>query len=248
VLESVGRFGFVLHSPADAPGVEAVPLTRLLRAISAEALGAGLTFVQAMPEGGADVDALTGAGYVELAELVYLRRDLPWLVPAAEPDDVEWRALAQVGEAQLAAVIEGTYAGSLDCPLLCGARAMPDVLDAHRAAGVFTPETWWVVYVDARAAGCILMNESLSSAAAEIVYLGVLPEFRGRGLTRRMLRRAAAAADAAGRVALTVAVDGRNHFAMRVYGETGFIETGRRQAYATFGSRPADTLAPHTCA
>jgi GNAT superfamily N-acetyltransferase len=136
-------------------------------------------------------------------------------------------------------VIAGTYEESLDCPVLCGLRELSDVLASHRASGVFSPETWWIAYISGRAAGCVLVNGSGTGAEdMDLVYMGVVRDFRGRGLGRAMVRRAAGWARRHRRAALTVAVDALNVYAKAIYDRQGFRQTVRRLAYMRSARSP----------
>jgi [ribosomal protein S18]-alanine N-acetyltransferase len=115
---------------------------------------------------------------------------------------------------------------------------MDDVLSAHRLAGG-RPSTWWIAEVDHVPAACVLVNDHTDSA--EVVYLGVAPEYRRRGLARCMLDRAARAAAARGLASLTLAVDAANTPAMAAYAAAGFEETDRRIACFVTGKMLENT-------
>jgi ribosomal protein S18 acetylase RimI-like enzyme len=234
IVPSPGRVGIVFHSPSQAPGVDGGCLAAVVRESSREALDDGLSFVQSLvaPGRGGDVAALTAAGFERLAELIYMRLDLAAAVPAADDEGWLWRDCRPFDAAELAATITGTYEDSLDCPALCGLRELSDVLASHRASGVFNPETWWIAYISGRAAGCVLVNDSGTGAEdMDLVYMGVVRHFRGRGLGRAMVRRAAGWARRNRRSALTVAVDASNVYAKAIYDRQGFRQTVRRLAY-----------------
>lgn len=241
VVESPGRIGMLFCCPPEAPGVDRAWLVRLVRAISLDAVGRGISVVQALvtPDDRAQSQVLLEAGLRQLAELLYLRRNLSAPAPAAQPQsqaaggELLWRNALQFDETELGEVVAATYTDSLDCPLLRGVRRMPDVIHGHKQAGAFRPEAWWIVSRGraAPAAGCILVNDSPTTRSAEVVYVGVTPEYRGQGIASAMLRRAMEQARGRGRDALSVAVDSRNAYALKVYRELGFAETRRRLAY-----------------
>lgn len=67
--------------------------------------------------------------------------------------------------------------------------------------------------------------------------IGLLPDYRGRGIGRRLIEAAIAAADARGfeRIELTVLAD--NARAIRLYEATGFEREGLMRASSRFGDR-----------
>ncbi len=234
VLESPGRTGMLWYCPLAAPGVEPDALRALTKTIAHRALADGLALVQAIVEtdAAADVAMLSEAGYEKLAELIYMRLDLPPAPAAGDEQALTWRSYEQFDEAELANVISATYEGSLDCPALSGLRPTTDVIAGHKVTGIFRPQSWWIVARDGSPVGCVLVNDSHRDATFEVVYIGVVPAFRRRGVARALLGRAAAEARSEARDALTLAVDARNHSACNLYESEGFRVTDRRLAYA----------------
>ena len=234
VVASPGRTGMLYHCPAQADGVDADCLPDVVRAVSAEALAGGLAFVQSLVRkmGRTDVVMLSAAGYERLAELVYMKCGVAGPAAARGHARFSWRSYGEFSEDDLAEVIQGTYAESLDCPALCGLRELSDVVRGHKASGTFCPETWWIAEQSGRPAGCILLNDSaVHRGAMDVVYMGVVSGYRGGGLGRAMIRHAARAARRRGRSFLTLAVDADNVYAKRIYDGEGFREIDRRIAY-----------------
>ena len=234
ILENAGKTGFLFYSPPAANGVDSPALVRVIRTASQDAIARGLSLTQSLvaPDARDDIGILRSAGYELLAELDYMRLNLDSQSPADDPADLTWRTYGQFDEGELSELIVATYAGSLDCPRLSGVRPIGDVIAGHKATGLFRPESWWIVSCSGSPAGCILVNDSSTSPAAEVVYMGVAPAQRGKGIARRMLRKAAAAARHRGRAALTLAVDAANVHARGVYEAEGFQPVDRRFAYA----------------
>jgi ribosomal protein S18 acetylase RimI-like enzyme len=240
VIASAGRVGMVFHCPLKAPGVEARHVSAVVREASRQALGDGLAFVQSLiaPARRAEREMIASAGFQRLAELAYMRLDLSRALAEDDPAACAWRDVRGFGEQGLAGVIQGTYEGSLDCPALWGLRELPDVIEGHKACGVYQPQSWWIAVVDGRPAGCILVNGSgASTAEMEIVYMGVVRGFRGRRIGRAMVRRAARRAREEGCAFLNVVVDDRNVYARNVYDQEGFRELDRRVAWILTGRR-----------
>jgi len=244
VVEGAGRTSMLFFSPPDAPGVDRQWLVRLIGEISRDAIEGGMSLVQALiePAENRQEAVLTDSGLTLLADLIYMNRDLLSSPPALQSarEDLVWRNYKQFTEVELGDVISQTYEDSLDCPALRGVREMPDVIAGHKCSGVFCPEAWWIVAHGDQAApsGCILVNDSVKAPAADIVYMGVVPEFRRQGLASAMLERAVLQASERNCEVISVAVDARNDYAMRVYEQSGFVEIHRRLAYVELKLRP----------
>ncbi len=234
VLESPGRTGMLFYCPLSEPGVNLDALVSVVQAIGRDGIGRGLCFVQALvpPEIPEDVVMLRRGGYEKLAELVYMRLELEGYRYSDEKPELVWREYDRFDESELIELVDTTYVDSLDCPRMRPVRSAADAVTAHKHTALFTPQSWWIVNYDGRGAGCVLMNDSETSNTCEIVYIGVAPPFRRRGIARAMLRRAAHIAWTQGRTALTLAVDSRNTHATGLYESEGFVVTDRRLSYA----------------
>ncbi len=239
VFENVGRTGMLFASPAEAPGVDVETLIELLRKLGGFALGRGLSMVQSLmpPEARADKNVLERAGFARLAQLTYMNWDLSRFEPAAPPGELGMLAVGQCGEAMLAEVITASYRQSMDCPALEGLRQIGDVIAGHKASGVYRPESWWIATWSGAPAGCMLLNDNPITGAADVIYLGVAPEFRGRGLGRAMLQHAAQDIRRRGYVNMTLAVDAANRYAAAIYQSAGFKPLFSRDAYVLAGTR-----------
>jgi len=244
LIEGAGRTSMLFFSPPEAPGVDRQWLVRLIHEISRDAIEGGVSLVQALIEPDADRQeaVLVDSGLMLLADLSYMNRDLLSCPPKDQGarENLVWRNYKQFTEVELGEVISQTYENSLDCPALRGVREMPDVIAGHKCSGVFCPEAWWIVAQGDQAspAGCILVNDSIKTPTADIVYMGVVPEFRRQGLAAVLLERAVAGASERNCEGISVAVDTRNDYAIRVYEQSGFIEIQRRLAYVELRARP----------
>ena len=83
------------------------------------------------------------------------------------------------------------------------------------------------------------MNEHPDQDAVELVYFGIVPEFRGQGLGRRVLSEGVRAAALTGRAVLFLAVDCGNTYANALYNELGFTELARRRVMVRRSSQLA---------
>jgi ribosomal protein S18 acetylase RimI-like enzyme len=106
----------------------------------------------------------------------------------------------------------------LDCPALAGQRDIEDVVAGHRAAGEFRPELWFLLMGEGEEAlGVALVAPAPPTDATELVYLGLTPAARGRGLGDVLMRQALHATHAHGLSRLTLAVDAGNGPALKLY-------------------------------
>jgi ribosomal protein S18 acetylase RimI-like enzyme len=223
--------------------------SRLIRGAASAAAEAGARFIQAVaePEGRSPLARAIGrAGMERLAVLAYLRR----AVTAAEacapaPKEITWRRWTPWRRRQFARTIERTYEGSLDCPAMAGLRTAQDALATHRATGVFRAWAWHLALEGGEAVGVVLASEV--EGRGDLVYLGVVPEARGRGIGRALLAQAIRDTARMGLPALAVAVDTANVPAVRLYAGARFKEVRRRLVFfvprerlAALGGAPDD--------
>jgi len=233
VVFSPGRTALLLHSSAQDGIVPPAALADVLAAAADEALARRVTIVQALlaPTAHLDIRAYGDAGFAALAELIYMRTPLSDATGPTGETALTYRTYSAATHDDFATAITDTYAGSLDCPALTGLRDIGDVLVSHKATGIFRPDMWSIAYSDGHPAGVLLLNENTSAQAAEIVYMGVGKQYRGRHMGRDLVQYAAAVARRHRFDALCLAVDAANTPALRVYKAAGFIETHRRLAY-----------------
>jgi ribosomal protein S18 acetylase RimI-like enzyme len=77
----------------------------------------------------------------------------------------------------------------------------------------------------------VLVNRVAARRACELVYMGVAPPFRGRGLGRLLVQRAMHAARLMNERILTVAVDVANTPARQLYLQAAMRIVNRRHVY-----------------
>ena len=87
---------------------------------------------------------------------------------------------------------------------------------------------WWIVTSDDLGAidcGCLLVARH-SQTTAELIYLGVGPEYRGRGFGKALLEDLKARMADLGICRLLLAVDLDNLPAIKIYESVGFVQLG----------------------
>lgn len=186
------------------------------------------------------VSAFEEAGFRRVGELATMRRGVEPVTPPRESDWLEgvvvrtvrgWNGRPMPDEsALLVQALDRSYIDTLDCPELCGLRATSDVLESHRSTGEWDARLWWLVFWRGEPHGCMLFNRLPEQGSAELVYLGLSPELRGRGLGKLLLPLGLSAAVRTASTQITCAVDVRNDPARKLYGHFGFRESGRRLA------------------
>jgi mycothiol synthase len=225
-----------LWPPEVGPSWRRAALAAGLVQAALEDLGArGYRLVQAALDESAGPQAardLTRGGMPRVTELLYLERDTTTPLLMTTPPDFDWRPFAPALAAEFHEVLQATYVGSLDMPELESARGLEDILAGHQAAGLFVPELWRLGRIPGQpeAAAVLLLTKVPGRDACEVVYLGLTPPARGRGLGRAIIHHALELA----RVhapALELAVDLRNTPAVRLYRSTGFTPRDRRAVH-----------------
>jgi ribosomal protein S18 acetylase RimI-like enzyme len=178
----------------------------------------------------APIAALAANGFRHLTDLLYLV-SLRDKFPDSPPQSgLEFAPCDEADDSALAAIIERTYAGSLDCPAIEGWRDVNDVLEGYRAVEASASRRWLIVRSGQLDVGCLLLNDYPELNQWELVYMGLVGEARGRGWGMALVRYAQWLARQAGRAQMVLAVDAANAPAIAVYAAAGFITWDRRSA------------------
>ena len=214
----------------------------LLRAVANDIAGGtveacrGVAMLQALvdPEQTAIAGSYIQAGFTRLARLGYYRRP----IHARRGENITWPAGIRLvsmnrladGEAMLARALDRSYIDTLDCPALCGLRPASDVIESHKSVGSFDPALWFILLLGDEPVGCILLSVCDTEGSVELVYLGLGPEVRGKGLGRGLMVHALGVLAGIGRT-LACAVDMDNAPALRLYEQQGFRRFAARDAF-----------------
>jgi len=167
--------------------------------------------------------------FKKLTDLIYLSRVSS--IPVQQPNinkDVSWLNYDQKNHNLFKNVICQTYHDSLDCPELENLRDMEDVVQSHKAAGAFDPRWWKLMSHNGEPCGVLLLSLLPDSNSMELVYMGLTPAVRGKGLGQLLLHEATECSRQSGVSCLMLAVDCRNHFARKLYEQFDFTEFLRR--------------------
>jgi mycothiol synthase len=169
-------------------------------------------------------------GFAKITDLIYLRLELDASV--TRPDTaLRYQTYRQTELELFHDTLLRTYVDSLDCPEVSGVRGLGDIIEGHQAQGGFRPERWWLALAQDRPLGVLLVNEMPEWESWDVAYVGVVPESRGRGLGRELMRKALWEAHAAGVSRITLTVDARNKPALDLYHRLGFEPFEQRGVY-----------------
>ena len=207
--------------------------TALLKNLCGALRAQGVHLAQALlsPEQGREAELLAGAGFALAARLLYMTATADCFPANAPQLPFAVEDFQAVESGRLAGLIEETYAGTKDCPHLDGKREVRDVVAGYMEVGEFRAELWKIVRFEGRDVGCLLMNLHPQAKQAEIVYVAVTPEFRGRSFGIALTRYAQWLAKEQGCEQVILAVDAANEPAIRVYAAAGFRPWTEREVW-----------------
>jgi GNAT superfamily N-acetyltransferase len=214
-----------LWPPAVCAGSAVPDVSRaLLQAVASRVDARGVQFTQCLldPGDSAGRTTLDRGGFPFATELILLARPLLTLPSAPPANDLSVQTYTPARHAAFSQIVERTYVGTLDCPILARIRGGEESLEAHRATGQFVPEAWRLYRTKDRDVGVLILAEHPERDTWEVAYLGVVPEARGRGIGRAILHDGLALAKRSGRATIEIAVDSANTPALQLYRRLDF--------------------------
>ncbi len=239
IIPGQGRTAVVFLSPV-SQGPSISLSAELVRSMVQSQDPKGVRLVQALLDPGQhnERQALSEGGFHYLASLVYMRRSSA--VTASEPhaqgpiglDGQDLRVVSWDPKHRqaFAEAILASYQDTQDCPGLVGTRQIDDIIAGHMAVGRFDPELWSVYCLEDQPIAVMLLNPLVDRPDLELVYIGLAPRVRGRGLAGRLLRTAIAQAASRKYSGLLLAVDEQNAPAVGLYRGLNFRPTARKVA------------------
>jgi mycothiol synthase len=231
-LDSPGRTANILLSPGLSQSCWRQVAIELLARLESSAASRNMQLLQGMVAEECAEESLVyaAAGFKYLANLLYLQSDTKLLhLPQTPP--LDWLFYNQDTHSLFAQVIEGTYQDSLDCGSLNGVRHIEDILASHKATGQFDPQHWLIGLRNHEPVGVILLAYMEEHTCYEVVYMGCVPAWRGRGYGSSLLAQAFSLAAARNVFAVSVSVDEKNLPARKLYNSFGFREVMRRAVW-----------------
>jgi mycothiol synthase len=196
-------------------------------------------------------DSLREAGLLKLSSLYQMAVDLPSNVASSDPGlsgllaTLNWQQYSPADKKVWIDWMDATYEQTADCPELNGLRTTSKTLEGYLAsagmseADISVPE-WWAGFEVEQEASAGAGKAKIATAFMlsdtggrhwELSYMGVAPAHRGRGLGNATLFRALGRVQELQARRLTLAVDCRNSFAIRLYREYGFQRVRQLEAW-----------------
>lgn len=236
--------------PSDSPWAQ-----DLLRAAARWSQQRALHIVQAVIDT-SDHEAarlLQENGFPWLVDLLYLGAATGHMAERAKASngvaaETHLESIERLPSPRLDALMRTIEDGSLDCPGLHGVLSPSQAIEGFRHQGQFDPEHWCILQYQDQDAGALLLTSHPPTNAWELMYMGVLPQWRGHGLGARLVDEAFARAANAGAEQLLLSVDIRNEPALQLYERAGFRPYARRSLYARVDASGGirDAAAPGT--
>jgi mycothiol synthase len=223
----------LLLAPGDLPDHTFPAATQLLNQIFRSLIANGIHLSQVLlePAHVRPRRLFAANHFKEIAELIYLQGFIPKsLPPAPITDQMRWLAYSPQTHDLFANTIIQTYENSLDCPALSGLRDIDDILAGHQATGEFDPNNWQLLVDHQTPLGTVLLSRIPQTDVMELVYLGLTPQARHRGLGTTLIRHAMHLTLNDQRRKISLAVDSKNTPALKLYHRSGLQQVATRHA------------------
>lgn len=158
-----------------------------------------------------------------LAELHYLSGSItssPLVSSSNKPAAIQLQAFTELDESAQKALIDGVSQESLDCADLREALSSETLLAGFYQKAPHAPHHWYSVHVDGQLVGVLLLSP-LKDLCWELLLMGVVPQWRGKGIGREVLQAAFRLAAQEGATEMVLTVDALNMPAQRLYQRAG---------------------------
>ena len=232
IVPNAGRTAMAFLSPLRGPRQQKA-VVGLARTVCRSQDPKRMSMIQVLLDPGQHDEprALGEAGFSTLAKLLYMERPVRRTEGQVEFDPslacVTWSG---ANREIFANAILASYRNTLDCPGLVGLRGIDDIISSHMATGRFEPDLWLAWHTCDEPVAVMLLNRVHRRDAIELVYLGVHPAWRRRGLARQILTHGLSLASLNRIKTMILVVDSVNKPALQLYRSFRFSSTARRLA------------------
>ncbi|SDO26872.1 GNAT family N-acetyltransferase [Vreelandella arcis] len=219
----------------------------LLSAATGWARQQGLSVVKTVLEGN-DLQTATllkENGVPKVASLNYMGVSTQTVLKAPVANElVSFMHVEELAPERLEIVFGQIEENSLDCPELQGMFTAQEALQGFYRQDVHAPAHWYLVRYEGEDAGVLLLAPHPESSNWELMYMGLVPAWRGRGLGIQVVNEAIHRAREAGMEEVILAVDERNTPARQLYEQFGFRSrlTCVVHAWMQKSEKPQETL------
>jgi ribosomal protein S18 acetylase RimI-like enzyme len=207
----------------------------------ARRVGAKMIQSLLMTDAGLAAARLQEAGFEHAADLLYLVSPASAFPTAVSEERLDYDRFSPADRGRFEKIVERTYCDTKDCPQLNNVRPAADVVEGYRTVGDFDPANWLIAKDHEADIGCLILAAHRKERIWELVYMGVVPEARGRGFGLALARQGQWMARRGGAERLVLAVDAANEPALRGYVAAGFAAWDRRSVFLKL---PSTVLAP----
>lgn len=236
VVPSPGRTAAVLFSQGNTPE-QCACTGRVLNAAATDLAAEGtIALLQCLPRPSEDARARTllAGGFQRLARLDYMER--PNSAPKSEspstlPSGFTLQPWDRRRPQLLIDLLQQTFVGTLDCPGLASMRRGSDILEGHVHSGDGDTSMWRILCDGESPVGAMLLSPCSATDSVDIIYLGLVPEARGRGIAATMLTHGLRDAATVDVRSVQLAVDVANVPAVFLYRRAGFAVRQQREAW-----------------
>jgi GNAT superfamily N-acetyltransferase len=210
---------------------------------------AHVTFLQTSTEADDEGQHLVECGFDWVANLAFLvleSEDFGRVPEANTETDCRFDMVGDDKELLAIAceVAVRTFSGTRDCPRLSDYRSGSQIVDGYRMAPNFDPTLWHLLRIGTEPAGCLILNRhpgadtgseetaGSSGGVFEVGYMGLVPEYRGRGLGEVVLAKAVQVARQRNAIRMVLAVDLENSPAITLYRRCGWVQAAQESVWA----------------
>jgi ribosomal protein S18 acetylase RimI-like enzyme len=219
----------------------------VLSHLRSQLAGRGVQFLQATSDSPPTDRRLIRLGFKHLAELAVLVLESEKLASLDCEADSTLQFLPATNDPamidRIAQTAELSFTETCDCPALNEFRTPTEIVDGYRLSPQFDSHFWRLATLGNKPAGCLILTahraeqpppierEKAAVGAIEISYMGLVPQYRKRGLGRALLIEAVKIAKQHHASRMVLAVDRENSPAIALYQRQGWTEAAKESVW-----------------